>query len=52
MFGGLQGAYNRATQLLKTHKEELHRLARALMEHETLNLDEIRTVIKGMSLED
>ncbi|KND05169.1 ATP-dependent metallopeptidase HflB [Spizellomyces punctatus DAOM BR117] len=45
--GLLDSAHNRATQLLKTHKEELHRLARALMEHETLNLDEIRTVIKG-----
>ncbi|KAI9090302.1 peptidase family M41-domain-containing protein [Phlyctochytrium arcticum] len=43
----LDGAYSRATNLLKTHKEELHRLARALMEHETLNVDEIRTVIKG-----
>ncbi|KAI8818046.1 peptidase family M41-domain-containing protein [Fimicolochytrium jonesii] len=43
----LDGAYARATHLLKTHKEELHRLARALMEHETLDVDEIRIVVKG-----
>ncbi|KAI8918169.1 peptidase family M41-domain-containing protein [Powellomyces hirtus] len=46
--GLLDAAYARATQLLKTHKEELHRLARALMEHETLNVDEVKTVVKGI----
>ncbi|KAJ3161836.1 hypothetical protein HDU86_006607 [Geranomyces michiganensis] len=46
----LDASYTRATTLLKNHKEELHRLARALMEHETLDADEVRTVIKGGEL--
>ncbi|KAJ3157213.1 hypothetical protein HDU89_002625 [Geranomyces variabilis] len=46
----LDASYTRATTLLKSHKEELHRLARALMEHETLDANEVRTVIKGGEL--
>ncbi|KAJ3300474.1 hypothetical protein HK104_000059 [Borealophlyctis nickersoniae] len=45
--GLLEGAHNRAASILKSHKEELHRLARALMEHETLDLEEVKLVIKG-----
>ncbi|KAF9069622.1 ATP-dependent peptidase [Rhodocollybia butyracea] len=37
----------RATALLKSKMDELHRLAHALVEHETLDKDEVARVIKG-----
>ncbi|KAL0581752.1 i-AAA protease yme1 [Marasmius crinis-equi] len=37
----------RATTLLKSKIDELHRLAHALVEHETLDKDELSKVIKG-----
>ncbi|KAG6897572.1 hypothetical protein C0992_000160 [Termitomyces sp. T32_za158] len=37
----------RATTLLTEKLEELHRLAHALVEHETLDADEVKKVIKG-----
>ncbi|KAG1831763.1 ATP-dependent metallopeptidase Hfl [Suillus variegatus] len=37
----------RATKLLTEKKEELHRLAHALVEHETLDAEEVRKVIRG-----
>ncbi|CAG8755197.1 20222_t:CDS:2, partial [Gigaspora rosea] len=37
----LENAQIRATNILKTHKEELHRLASALIEYETLTQEEI-----------
>ncbi|KAM6500525.1 ATP-dependent peptidase [Amanita muscaria] len=37
----------RATNLLTSKIEELHRLAHALVEHETLDSDEVRKVIRG-----
>ncbi|THU91162.1 ATP-dependent metallopeptidase Hfl [Dendrothele bispora CBS 962.96] len=37
----------RATALLKSKMDELHRLAHALVEHETLDKDEVEKVIKG-----
>jgi len=37
----------RAKDLLKTKEEELHRLANALVEYETLDLEEVKKVIKG-----
>ncbi|KAH8117450.1 ATP-dependent metallopeptidase Hfl [Phellopilus nigrolimitatus] len=40
-------AQDRARELLKTKQEELHRLAEALVEYETLDLAEVRKVIKG-----
>jgi cell division protease FtsH len=40
-------AYNKARHLLTENVEELHRLARGLLEHETLSGDEIRTVLRG-----
>ncbi|KAJ3097857.1 hypothetical protein HDU96_000236 [Phlyctochytrium bullatum] len=46
----LENGYTRATSLLKNHKEELHRLAQALVEYETLTLDEVKVVIKGGQL--
>ena len=38
---------SRASQILTDNIEELHRLARGLLEHETLSGDEIRTVLRG-----
>ncbi|TPX36530.1 hypothetical protein SmJEL517_g01371 [Synchytrium microbalum] len=43
----LTASYKRALTVLKTHKEELHRLSKALIEHETLTLEEVKTVVKG-----
>ncbi|KAI8809440.1 peptidase family M41-domain-containing protein [Cladochytrium replicatum] len=44
----LQKAYARAENILRSHKEELHRLSRALVEYETLSVDEVQKAIKGM----
>ncbi|KAF9583057.1 hypothetical protein BGW38_010336 [Lunasporangiospora selenospora] len=43
----VEAAQARAVLLLKTHKEELHRLAKALIEYETLTQEEIRRAIEG-----
>jgi cell division protease FtsH len=40
-------AYAKARRILTENIEELHRLARGLLEHETLTGDEIRTVLRG-----
>jgi cell division protease FtsH len=40
-------AYSKARRILTENVEELHRLARGLLEHETLSGDEIRTVLRG-----
>ena len=40
-------AYSKARKLLTENVEELHRVARGLLEHETLSGDEIRTVLRG-----
>ena len=40
-------AYIKAKRILTENIEELHRLARGLLEHETLSGDEIRTVLRG-----
>src|SRR6201989_811581 len=40
-------AYAKAKRILTENVEELHRLARGLLEHETLSGDEIRTVLRG-----
>ena len=40
-------AYAKARRILSENVEELHRLARGLLEHETLSGDEIRTVLRG-----
>jgi cell division protease FtsH len=40
-------AYNKARRLLTENIEELHRLARGLLEYETLSGDEIRIVLRG-----
>ncbi|KIL00403.1 hypothetical protein PAXRUDRAFT_821687 [Paxillus rubicundulus Ve08.2h10] len=43
----LQQGESRVAKLLEEKKGELHRLAHALVEHETLSADEVRKVIKG-----
>ncbi len=40
-------AYAKAKRILTDKIEELHRLARGLLEHETLSGDEIRTILRG-----
>jgi ATP-dependent metalloprotease len=40
----------RVSSLLKKHEGELHKLAEALVEYETLNLDEVREVLAGRKL--
>ncbi|KIJ69401.1 hypothetical protein HYDPIDRAFT_80467 [Hydnomerulius pinastri MD-312] len=47
IFDLLQQGEARVTKLLQEKKEELDRLAHALVEHETLTADEVRKVIKG-----
>ncbi|GJQ10971.1 hypothetical protein GpartN1_g2762.t1 [Galdieria partita] len=41
----LDEAYHHAKQVLTEHKEELHRLAKALLEKETLTADEVKKVV-------
>lgn len=43
----IDNAYNEARTLLSDNVEELHRLARGLLEYETLSGDEIRQVLRG-----
>ncbi|WP_198376482.1 ATP-dependent zinc metalloprotease FtsH [Neoroseomonas rubea] len=43
----IDGAYARAKTILSEHMDELHLLAKGLLEHETLSGDEIRNVIRG-----
>lgn len=43
----LMAGESRVLTLLKSKEEELHRLASALMEHETLDVEEVKKVIKG-----
>lgn len=40
----------RASTLLKDREDELHKLADALCEYETLSLDEVRDVLAGKKL--
>ena len=43
----VEGAYERAKSLLSEHVDELHALANALLEYETLTGDEIKKAVKG-----
>jgi len=43
----IDNAYAQARKILTDNIEELHRVARGLLEYETLSGDEIRTVIRG-----
>ena len=46
----VQEGYNRTVKILENNREELIRLAEALLEHETLDGPEIDQVIKGIAL--
>ena len=43
----IENAEGRARRILTEHLEELHRLAKGLLEFETLSADEIRRIIRG-----
>ncbi|CAH1765238.1 13962_t:CDS:10 [Entrophospora sp. SA101] len=47
----VENAQARATNILRTHKDELHRLAKALMDYETLTQEEIDSVVKGKNIQ-
>ncbi|EHD14578.1 cell division protein ftsH [Commensalibacter intestini A911] len=44
-------AYERAMKLLTEHREEWERLAKGLLEYETLSADEIQQVLRGEKIE-
>jgi len=46
-----QEAKKRAQDVLRTHTDELEKLAKALLEHETLTKEEIELVLKGKPLD-
>jgi len=46
----IKTAYTSAKKILSDHEEELHRLAKALLEYETLSAEEIKQVISGKPL--
>jgi ATP-dependent Zn protease len=46
----LQNSYETAKSILLKHKDELHLLAKALLEYETLTGEEIKLVIQGEKL--
>lgn len=47
----LDKGMSRAKKLLTTHEDELHKLASALVEYETLTLDEVKKVLAGEKLD-
>merc|ERR1712062_292605 len=42
----LNDSYKRAMNILVTHKKELHLLSEALMKYETLDAEDVRTIIE------
>ena len=46
----VQEGYQRAEQCLKDHMDELHKLAKALLEYETLSGDEIKALLRGEAI--
>lgn len=48
--GLLDESYKRAMNILKTHRKELDLLAEALLNYETLDGDEVKTIIEGKSI--
>lgn len=45
----VESAQARANQVLNEHKEELHRLAKALIDHETLDQEQVAAIIRGVA---
>lgn len=48
----VNGCHNDAKRILEEHKEELIRIAEALMEYETITNEQIQRVVKGESIAD
>ena len=48
----VQEAYERSSALVRSHARELHALASALLEHETLSGEQIRTLLTHGCLEE
>jgi ATP-dependent metalloprotease len=46
----LESGMTRARKLLSDHKDDLHKLASALVEYETLTLEEVKRILAGESL--
>lgn len=46
----LKDSYKRAMTILKAHKNELHELANALLDRETLSAEEVQTIVAGKKL--
>jgi cell division protease FtsH len=46
----VEGAYENALEILRTHTDKLHALSAALLERETLDGDEIKMVLDGIPL--
>ena len=46
------GGYEKATELLKTNLDKLEIMAQALLEHETLNAQEVKNIIDGKNIFD
>jgi cell division protease FtsH len=45
--GLVEGAHARATDILKTNEDQLHLLAQALLEYETLTGEDIKTLLES-----
>jgi cell division protease FtsH len=46
----VESAYNRARQVLTEHMDQLHTLAKALLEYELLSGDEIKDLLSGKAI--
>ncbi len=47
----VDAAYERATKILTEHKEDLHKIAKALLDYETLTGDEIKDLLDGKDID-
>src|SRR5207302_5847223 len=47
----VEEGYERAKHLLNAHQDQLHSLAQALLEYETLSGDEIKTLLDGGTID-
>ena len=47
----IDSTYSEATEMLSEHRDELDRLAKALLKYETLNHDEVDRIMKGQPMD-